>query len=90
MFILYANKLMSFEANSYYELNDCLKLKVEKIINMEFLKPIPKSTIDFLASNCSQKSIFYSTTFTNNAENLENFDIAIIGVCDDRLRPEFS
>ena len=90
MFILYANKLMSFEANSYYELNDCLKLKVEKIINMEFLKPIPKSTIDFLASNCSQKSVFYSTSFTNNTENLENFDIAIVGVCDDRLRPEFS
>jgi hypothetical protein len=57
---------------------------------MEFLKPIPKSTIDFLAANCSQKSIFYSTKFTNNSENLENVDMAIVGICDDRLRPEFS
>ena len=80
MFILYANKLMSFEANSYYELNDCLKLKVEKIINMEFLKPIPKSTIDFLASNCSQKSVFYSTTFINNTEYLNDVDIAISSI----------
>jgi hypothetical protein len=38
MFILYANKLMSFEANSYYELNDCLKLKVGKNNNYGIFK----------------------------------------------------
>ena len=58
---------------------------------MEFLKPIPNHIIDQLKINCSQRSIYYSTTFVSETiENLANYQLAIIGVCDDRLRSNFA
>lgn len=58
---------------------------------MEFLKPIPNHITEQLKSNCSQRSIYYSTTFmTENIENLTDFQLAIVGVCDDRLQSNFA
>lgn len=58
---------------------------------MEFLKPIPNHIIEQLKNNCSQRSIYYSTTFmTENIENFNDFQLAIVGVCDDRLHSNFA
>ena len=47
---------------------------------MEFLKPIPSEIVQFLAANCSAKSIYNHTSFTYNFENLSQFQIAIVVV----------
>ena len=58
---------------------------------MEFLEPIPNHIIEQLKINCSQRSIYYSTTFAaETIDNLANYHLAIIGVCDDRLRSNFA
>jgi len=57
---------------------------------MEFLKPIPSEIVQFLAANCSTKSIYNHTSFTYSFDNLSQFQIAILGVCEDRLNPQFA
>ena len=43
---------------------------------MEFLKPVPNHIIEQLKINCSQRSIYYSTTFaTETIENLANYQM---------------
>lgn len=83
---------MSFEANhKHSHLNKkqhvCLTTKNQ----MNFLKPISAQTIQFLQNQCSKKSLFHYTSFNyDNISNLNGYQIAILGICDDRLSPSFS
>lgn len=57
---------------------------------MEFLKPIPKQVIETIELACNKRSLYYSTTFNNNLDELNKNQIAIIGINDDRLNDEYN
>ncbi len=59
-------------------------------MHIEYLQSIKKSTIESLAARVNARSLFHSTSFYEG-KIIENttFDLFILGVKDDRFRPEY-
>lgn len=53
---------------------------------MEFLKPLSSSFFDEISTQCSPTSLFHYTDFFHNADkSLQHYQLAILGICDERL-----
>ncbi len=60
-------------------------------MQFDYINGLNNSEIDHLAQQCSAKSLFHSTTFYagNDIEDIHKFQLAIIGVNDDRFKPKY-
>ncbi|MDP1727275.1 MAG: formimidoylglutamase [Bacteroidota bacterium] len=59
-------------------------------MNIEYLNPLAESFITVLKQHCSAKSLFQSTWFLKDSyPEDQTFDIAILGVNEDRFKPEY-
>lgn len=59
-------------------------------MNIEYLNPLAESFINVLQQNCSVKSLLQNTFFLKDSyPESQTFDIAILGVNEDRFKPEY-
>ncbi len=59
-------------------------------MNIEYLNPLAESFINVLKQHCSAKSLFQNTWFLKDSyPEDQTFDIAILGVNEDRFKPEY-
>ena len=60
-------------------------------MNIDYLKALSPATIQALSQDISSKTLFHSTHFFDgNMPNLAEFDMVIIGVKEDRFRPNYA